>query len=151
EIAAEFRLLAPGDQEFYRLGIADKLRERLMKTGLTGNEAQSRNQANALLNSDWMREQLRPLFRNPQDFDGFMRSVNAEHLMVATRNDLIRGSPTAGRVAEDTAGQSLIEQHGAGVAHDVMHKNYMGLLYRLGSVLKDRVKDRELIANQAVN
>jgi len=151
EIAAEFRLLAPGDQEFYRLGIADKLRERLMKAGLTGNEAQSRNQANAVLNSDWMREQLRPLFRSPQDFDGFMRAVNAEHLMVATRNDLIRGSQTAGRVAEDTAGQSLIEQHGAGVAHDVMNRAWGNLLMRTVGVWRDRIRDRELIANQAVN
>ena len=127
------------------------LRERLMRAGLTGNEAQSRNQANALLNSDWMREQLRPLFRSPQDFDGFMRSVNAEHLMFATRTDLIRGSQTAGRMAEDQAPQTLIEQHGAGAALDVAHRNWLGLLWRVGGALRDRIKDREVIANQAVN
>ena len=41
EIAATFAKLSPNDKEFYRLGVADVLRERIAKTGFGGNEARA--------------------------------------------------------------------------------------------------------------
>ena len=41
EIAGEFGRLSPGDREFYRLGAADTLKEKLAKTGMEGRRIQA--------------------------------------------------------------------------------------------------------------
>src|SRR5207249_4640902 len=47
-----------GDIEFYRMGVADVLNERIAKTGFSADEAK------ALIKNDWMRRQLKPAFKS---------------------------------------------------------------------------------------
>jgi hypothetical protein len=99
EIASEVNALSPANREFYRLGVADVIRERLAKTGLSGDEGK------ALIKNPWMRDQLKPIFKTPKDFEDFVNSVTHESMMFKTKQDMLGGSQTASRLAEDTAGE----------------------------------------------
>jgi len=101
EMAAEVAKLSPANREFGRIGVADVLQERLAKTGLHGDEAK------AILKNSWTREQLRPWFRSPADFDKFVDSITTETKMFEAGSEWVGGSATAGRVAEDTGGNGL--------------------------------------------
>lgn len=101
EITDEFQQLGPSQQEFWRLGAADMLRERLDKTSLTGDEARS------ILKNSWTRRQLAPIFRSPADYDEFADRVAGEREMWSTQNTVMRGSQTAERQAEDASGVAI--------------------------------------------
>lgn len=86
------------DKEFYRLGQADLLKERLAKTGFAGDEAK------AIIKNPWMRDQLKPAFKTDAEFNAFVDAVTAENSMFKTANSVLGGSPTAARMAEDAGG-----------------------------------------------
>lgn len=95
EIAGEMAKMTPSQQEFVRLGVADTVRERLMKAGMTGDESKQ------LIKSWWTREQLRPVFKSPDEFNRFVEAVTTESKMFATKQKLTGGSDTAARRVED--------------------------------------------------
>jgi hypothetical protein len=98
EIAADVAKLrqgSPGDLEFYRLGAADAIKEKIAKTGMGGDEAKR------LIGNQYTQQQLRPLFDRQADYDRFINSVMAENRMFETRQKLIGGSQTSERLAED--------------------------------------------------
>jgi hypothetical protein len=98
EIAADVTRLrhqSPGDLEFYRLGAADALKEKIARTGMGGDEAKR------LIGNQYTQQQLRPLFDTQKDYDRFISSVTAENRMFETRQRLIGGSQTAERLAEN--------------------------------------------------
>jgi hypothetical protein len=113
EIAAEFGGLGAGNQEFYRLGVADAIRERMAKTGLSGDEAKS------LIKNQWMRDQLKPIFRTPAEFDAFVDAVTQERQMFGTKFETLGGSQTARRLAEDQSGENMLAAGGAHIAENV--------------------------------
>lgn len=132
EIAAEIRGMTPANQEFYRLGVADAIRERLMKTGLAGDEAK------AIIKNPWMRDQLKPIFRTPADFDAFVNSVTAEGKMFATRQKVLGGSQTAERVAEDTSGENALSAGGAHLAEQVVTGHWLSAAKNAVRMWRDR-------------
>lgn len=85
-------------REFYRVGQADLLRERLAKAGFSSDESKS------IIKNPWMRDQLRPAFKSDEAFNKFVDAVTAENTMFATRQGVLGGSQTAARVAEDANG-----------------------------------------------
>jgi hypothetical protein len=95
--AARLRQSSPGDLEFYKLGAADSLKEKIAKTGMGGDEAKR------LIGNQYTQQQLRPLFDTHQDYDRFINSVTAENRMFETRRRLIGGSETAERLVENSA------------------------------------------------
>lgn len=100
EIAAEVARLqqhSPGDLEFYRLGAADAIKEKIAKTGMGGDEAKR------LIGNRYTQQQLRPLFASQREYDRFIDAATSENRMFETRQKLIGGSQTAERLAEDTA------------------------------------------------
>ena len=97
ENAVAVAALSPGDREFYRMGVADVLKERLSKGGFTGDESKQ------LIKNPWMRDQLRPAFKEKADFDAFVDAVTTERKMFDTKVGTIGNSASAGRIAEDVA------------------------------------------------
>ena len=100
ETAAEIERMSPANREFYRMGVADMLRERLAKAGLSADEAKQ------LIKNPWMRDQLKPAFKSPDDFNAFVDAVTQESKMFGTRQKVLGGSPTAERLAEDASPES---------------------------------------------
>ena len=105
EIAGDMANLEPGNQEFYRLGAADALKEKIAKTGMGGDEAKR------IIGNQYTQNQLRPLFDQQPDFDRFINSVTAENRMFETRQKLIGGSQSAERLAEDAGGNPEAAGH----------------------------------------
>ena len=101
ENAAEVAKMSPANREFYRMGVADLLKERLSKAGLSSDEAK------ALVKNPWMRDQLKPAFKTGEDFNSFVDAVTTESKMFKTRSDVLGGSQTAARMAEDTTDDSI--------------------------------------------
>ena len=98
EIAAEVAKLrqnSPGDLEFYKLGAAASLKDKIARTGMGGDEAKR------LIGNQYTQQQLRPLFDTQKDYDRFINSVTAENRMFETRQRLIGGSQMAERLAEN--------------------------------------------------
>jgi hypothetical protein len=97
EVAADVAQLSPGNLEFYKLGAADAIKEKIARTGMGGDEAKR------LIGNQYTQQQLRPLFDNQDDFNRFIDGVTAENRMFETRQRLIGGSQTAERLAEDAS------------------------------------------------
>lgn len=122
EIADFVKRLSPNDKEFYKLGVADKLRERIAKTGIGGDEAKK------VVGNEWMKAQLRPVFDSQADFDKFMNAATMESKMFDTAFRLKGGSQTAERTAADHAFGADVEAaaHGVGAAKNVASMNFLG-------------------------
>ena len=99
EIGGEMAKMSPSQREFFRLGVADMMRERLMKAGFSGDEAKQ------LMKNSWTREQLRPVFKSPDEFNHFVDAVTTESKMFGVKQRILGGSQTAERVAEDTSNE----------------------------------------------
>lgn len=132
EIAAEIGGMTPANQEFYRIGVADSIRERLMKTGLSGDEAK------AIIKNPWMRDQLKPIFRTPADFDSFVNSVTAESRMFGTKQKVLGGSQTAERLAEDTSSENALSAGGAHLAEQIVTGKWISAAKNAVRMWRDR-------------
>ena len=131
EIAADFAKLKPGDQEFYRVGVADKLREQLGKTGISGDEAKS------ILRNPWVESQLKPIFRTPKEFESFVDVVSKETRMFEVNTSIRRGSQTAERLAEDQSQENLIGTGGAEIAKSLASGEWLGALRKYMRMKRD--------------
>jgi hypothetical protein len=120
QVAANFNRLSPNDKEFYRLGVADKLRERIAKTGVGGDEAKR------VISNEWTKGQLRPIFDSQEQFDKFVDAVTMESKMFDTAFRLKGGSHTAERTAADSAfGADLAAgMHGAGAVKNALSARF---------------------------
>lgn len=119
QITETISAMSPGDREFYKLGVAAKLREMVGKTGEQGNEARK------VAMHDWMRDQLRAAFSNDEEYEKFIGRVDAENRMFKTKAGAMSNSITAERLAEDTSPSTrgLAAAHGLRGALEVLHGN----------------------------
>jgi hypothetical protein len=132
EIAEEFGAMSPANQEFYRVGVADEIRKKLMMTGLSGDEAK------AILKNEWTRQQLKPIFRTDADFNGFVDAVSRESRMFSTKYETLGGPQTAKRLAEDTSSENAMAAHGMHLAGHVAAHNPLGVLKTALRMWRDR-------------
>ena len=132
EIAEEFNGLSPANQEFYRIGVADNIRERLMKTGVSGDEAK------AIIKNPWMRDQMRPIFRSEADFNGFVDAVTHEGNMFRTNTETLGGPATARRIAEDTSAENAMAGHGMHLAEQTATGSWIGAAKTAIRMWRDR-------------
>ncbi len=107
DIAEEVASMSKAEKEFAKVGIADKIREKIMKTGIGGDEAAG------IMKNDWTKAQMRPFFGSDKEFEKYIKSVTDERTMFNTKKALVGNSATAERVAEDE-GNSMSEKLGIG-------------------------------------
>lgn len=131
EIAAEFGRLSDNDKEFYRLGVADLLRERLAKTGLSGDEAKS------IIRNPWTRDQLKPIFRSEGEFNAFVDAITAEQRMFSRNVSIRRGSQTAERLAEDQGQENMLTMGGADIAKSLASGEWIGAIRKYIRMKRD--------------
>lgn len=140
ENTAAVAALSPANREFARLGVADMLKERLAKAGLSGDEAKQ------LIKNPWMRDQLRPFFKDGDDFGKFVDAVTAESKMFQTRFETLGGSATAKRSAEDTASEG-----GLGAGAQIAGKLVKGQLFSAAKTAYQLYQDIGLKPNPELN
>jgi hypothetical protein len=144
EIADRVATFGTGDREFYRLGAANTLRRAVQKAKFSADEAK------AIINSQDMRNQIRPLFDNDADFARFVDSVFAEGRMFGTRFNALGGSQTAARRAEDTSPEIEGLVHAArGMLH-AKTGNAMGVVNALRGVREAAAAARQRKANPGI-
>jgi hypothetical protein len=131
EIAAQFAKMSPSDQEFYRIGVADKLREQLGKTGINADEARS------ILKNPWVESQLRPIFRSPEEFNAFVDAVAKETRMYEANASIRRGSQTAERLAEDQGDDHTMAAGGAEIAKSLASGEWLGAIRKYLRMKRD--------------
>lgn len=141
DIAAEVAQMSASEREFAKLGVADALREKILRTGFGGDEAK------AIIRSDWVKEQLRPLFKTDADFTKFVDSVTAERKMFETKQRLTGGSQTAERQAEDFSDHA---QRGVEAVKMVGHAASGNWLSAIQSMIRMR-RDLGLRVNPELN
>jgi hypothetical protein len=143
QIAEDLSRLSPGDRDFYRLGAANALRDRIAKTSSGGNEA------NRIIGNDYVQQQLRPLFPDVGSYNRFINAAQSENKMFQTRNAVLGNSATAARLAEDGQGG-----HGGGymipMATAAIEGNKMGMALFASKMVKDLL-DRSHSMSPAVN
>lgn len=122
ESAADIANLSPGDREFYKLGAADALKAKILKTGRAGDESR------AVVGNQWVRDQLKPLFKDEKSLTKFLDSAVAETKMFDTKTKTIGNSLTAGRVAEDNSPNMAMINHGASALGHASTGNILGTL-----------------------
>ena len=106
EIARRIKEFGEGDREFYKMGAADTLRIAVAKKGVHADETK------AVLNSQYMRDQLRPLFETDEAFSTFIKSIEAEGRMFNSRYDVLGNSRSAARLVEDATPELDALEHG---------------------------------------
>jgi hypothetical protein len=89
--------LTEGDKEFARLGLADKVLEKLQRAGLNSDESRS------LIRNEWSKKQMEPFFKSEKDFNEFIDSVEKEQMMHYSKSRLLTGSQSIEKLAEDVS------------------------------------------------
>ena len=145
EIADYARGLNPNDMEFARYGLADGLLAKIKTSGFGGDEAKR------IIRSEWSKGQLKPFFKTEKDYDNFVESVGIERGMFDVRQEVMKGSQTAARGAED---EQDIGKAGMSAAHgaaQMLHGNWIGAARSAYQTMKDLGfrNDKELNDNIA--
>ncbi len=147
ELRHEFEVLTPGNQEYARVGMADMLRERILKTGFQGDEAKS------IMKNPWMQKQMAPFFKSTADYNKFTEKVLDEQTMKATMSNTMRGSQTAERAVEDGSAHALLRMGSAlKIGTSAFHGNILrsvGEAWRLYHDFKKGASDPEFDAEVA--
>ncbi|SFI84550.1 TIGR02594 family protein [Albimonas pacifica] len=134
----------PAERDMFRLGAARAIRDRM------GNKIDSGDVSGMFQNPN-MRDRIRALFDgNEFAFADFMERTRTERIMQETRNALLKGSQTAGRLAEDDAFTSGILGDAAAdvVSGGGSSTSLVNAIWNAGSKAAGGAKDRFL---QGVN
>lgn len=96
--------------EMYRLGAAREVLERM------GGKIDS-GDVSGMFQNENIRRRLRSIFPDAESFDDFIELARIERTMQNTRNDVLKGSQTAGRqAADDQFGESALGEAALDVA-----------------------------------
>lgn len=88
DLLAYFNSLDPGDQDFFRMGVGQRL-SNLIGTGKVGQDAVKR-----FFSDVGTRDRLAAIFPTPQAFTDFSRAMDQELRFAKTSNTILGGSPT---------------------------------------------------------
>lgn len=91
--------MGPGDRSFALLGVRDTLMREIMST-IAGAD-QAKIAGGGASAKPWRTEQLRALIDDPVALQAFMKGIETEAMMHASKVDMIGNSATARRAAED--------------------------------------------------
>ena len=117
DISKALSNMSESEKEFARMGLAEKMREKLLKTKINGDEAK------ALINNQWTQKQIRPFFKSDKDFNAFIKDVSAEKTMFESGVEIAKNSLTADRAAADMEDKLQSGVHaGKGVSDLMMGK-----------------------------
>ena len=120
-VAKDMKALTPGEQEMFRLGAANGLRERVANAGDGVNKVRS------VYGTPALREKLDVIAPDEKSKGMLHKFLMDENAMAATRQRATGGSPTAERLAEDAGiGHDLTE--GVHALKNMAHGNVTGLI-----------------------
>ncbi len=137
--------LSPDSKEFLRLGAARALRDSVARKGAGGDEAK------AIIGSQYVRNQIRPLFDDESAYQKFISSVEAEGRMFSTKFGAVGGSQTAERGAEDMSPAVQALMHGGYATTQAARGNYLGAFMNMFRAMKDMVAPPNPMTNPQIS
>lgn len=128
QIAEDMKGLSDGDKDFYRIGAADALRNKITSTSSGGNEALK------IVGNEQLQQKFRPLFPDYGAYSDFIKSAQNENRMFQTRQQMLGNSRTAARLAEAQAseGSGFMGPAVQGAMGLISHEPVLGI----GSLLR---------------
>jgi hypothetical protein len=105
-VAAQMKALSPGEQEMFRLGAANALRERLANAGDGANKVRT------AFGTPAMREKMRAIAPDTKSMEALTAFLKNEQAMFETRARALGGSPTAERLSD---AEDVTQRIGAGL------------------------------------
>lgn len=87
--------MGPAEREAVKIGVADMLRERLLKSGFGGDKSR------AILRNPWMEQHIGALIPEAAARERFFTAITSEHTMAETAGKTMAGSQTAERLQQD--------------------------------------------------
>lgn len=130
EIGKQFRNLSDNDKELARLGLAETIRTRIEKSG-------TRNPASFLAHDEYLKDQIRQMFKSPKEAERFFDAAVAKDLQWRTATEVLGGSQTAERAGEDMSPEAHALGHAAASA--VAGRQH-GTVYHLGRAALERIR-----------
>lgn len=131
--------LSPNDRQFFLSGVTRALQDKI-GAAQDGADATRKIFGNSLI-----RNRIAAAFDDPEAFDEFARQMGNEAQFAATKNEVLKGSQTARRVAGQTDSGALT----LGVGHNVLSGNFGNAAaqgaHALGQFL-ERPSERQLAA-----
>lgn len=121
ELPERYSEMSDNEKQFFILGVADALKERLF------GSADAANKGGAIINNEATRMRLRPLFDSDAAAGLFIDSIERERRMGQTPGRIYGGSATAGRVADDEKTAEALVHAAHGIGH-MLHANFLGTL-----------------------
>lgn len=116
ELPSHYSSLSDNEKQFFVLGVADALKERLFGSADAANKGR-------IINNEATRMRIRPLFKTDEEASLFIDSIERERQMAQTPGRIYGGSPTGERVSDDKTAQALV--HAAhGIGH-LLHGNFL--------------------------
>jgi hypothetical protein len=153
QVAQEFSDMSQSEQEFARLGVADRLLTKIGDTAIGADEAKN------LLKNQNTRDRLQPIFRTQEEFQRYLEAVADERRMYDVNTTVLKNSPTAARMAEDFSQDLTTAGHLAHGAANLAHGRLLRALssgFRAGRELMfrpnhavDEALARQLLDQQA--
>jgi len=110
------------EKEFLRIGVANRLREKIGNLSVRGDEAK------ALLNTPFAKERLKIVFPSEDSAMRYIERVELERRMFETKLNTLGNSATANRVAEDVNHSLEMGVRAAHSAGHAAHGNYLASL-----------------------
>ena len=145
ELAEELTGMTEANREFARIGLADTMRERLMKAGLGTDESRR-----ILKDNGWTKALLKPFFKSEKDYYDFVDAVSAEHTMAATKNSVLKGSQTAERTAEDVSAQSGMMARIARTGRNFLEGRFFDTIREMWLMHRDYARRPDPELNEAI-
>lgn len=131
ELAEHTGKLSPNDREFFQLGMAEKLRDDLYRTADAGDDSKR------IINNQDRRMRVRSVLGDADRADNFLAGVQRERQMFEARQEVMRGSQTQGRAAEDrAAGRIDMARNALDVGLGVGQAGHGHVLGALNSMLR---------------
>lgn len=119
DLADVVKGMSEPEKEFMRIGVANRLREKIGNLSVKGDEAK------ALLNTPFMKERLKAVFPTEQAALEFVERVNLERKMFETKLNTLGNSATAGRQVEDVNHSLETGIHAAHLAGNMAMGHYL--------------------------
>lgn len=125
ENAEAVKAMTASEKEFARLGLAEKIREKILKTGFSGDEAK------AIIKNPWMRDQIAPFFNSEKEMNAFIKDVTDERTMFESGVAIAKNSLTADRQAADVMADQKLIVRGVRAAVDGIRGAWWNSLHSL--------------------
>jgi hypothetical protein len=101
ELAEYVGKLTDSDKQFFVVGVADALKNKLFRSADSANKGR-------VINTEDARMRLRPLFGSDEEAQTFIDAMERERSMGVTPGRVYGGSPTAERVSDDRSAEMAV-------------------------------------------